>query len=162
MADIVIKGKIKDDKGVEHTIEIDLDKGEKEKGKKRRKADRVKILVNGTDFTKQIVRAKKKDKDEDGDIEIEWNSAERNGIGGFSGFADNFSLRVHCPEKSDETDEPYIIVGLTEKAREQLKKAAALGFPTLPEGAIKVKISHKDQDKMNDYFDDPELPVHVF
>ena len=162
--DIVVKGKVKDSDGKEHETEIGLKKGAKEAGKKHREPDRIRIKVDGTDYTPMIIKAKKKKKadDKEDEITVEWISSERNGIGGMSGIASEFALKVHCPEPNDDTDEPYVIIEISEKAHEQAKKAKDLGFPTLPEGRIKVKISEKDQDKLNDYFKDPDLPKKLY
>lgn len=166
--DIVVKGKIKDSDGKEHEIEIGLKKGTKDPAKKHREPDRIRIEVDGTDYTSMIIKAKKKKKPEDkekdkpDEITVEWISSERNGIGGMSGIAESFALKVHCPEPGDDTDEPYVIIEISEKAHEQAKKAKEFGFPTLPEGRIKVKISEKTQDKLNDYFKDPDLPRKLY
>jgi len=165
MADISISGKIKDKDNKDHDIVIDLDKGKKNKEKdKPREQDKIKIKLDGTDYTGQIVKAKKKkkkkdkDDDKDDDITIEWISSEENNLGGCTGVADNFSMRIHCHDAGSDKEDPYIIIELTEKAREELKKAKDFGFPELPEGQIRVKITKKEQDKLNDYFNDPELP----
>jgi len=169
--DVVVKGKVKDSDGKEHEIEIGLKKGAKEAGKKHREHDRIRIKVDGTDYTPLIIKAKGKKKkkgddkggeEKEDEITVEWITSERNNIGGMSGIADNFALKVHCPEPGDETDEPYVIIEISEKAREQAKKAKDFGFPTLPEGRLKVKITEKEQDKLNDYFKDPELPKKLF
>jgi hypothetical protein len=168
--DIVVKGKIKDSDGKEHEIEIGLKKGAKDPAKKHREPDRIRIEVDGNDYTSMIIKAKKKKSDKEksdkpekpDEITVEWISSERNGIGGMSGIAADFALKVHCPEPGDDTDEPYVIIEISEKAHEQAKKAKDFGFPTLPEGRIKVKISEKSQDKLNDYFKDPDLPRKLF
>ena len=147
--EIVVKGKIK---GKE--IEIKLKKGKK--GKKRRKKDNVKIKIGGDDFTPLIEGA-----GEDG-IELEWITAEENNIGGWTGVAPGFSLRVHCPpqESAKPGDKPYVNVEIPEKTREKWKKFAKPGsdFPEPPEGEIRVPITKEEQKDLNDYFKDPELP----
>jgi hypothetical protein len=149
--EVVVKGKIK---GKE--IEIKLKKGKKPEGKKRRKKDKIKIKVGDEDLTPLIEGA-----GEDG-IELEWITAEENNIGGWTGVAPGFSLRVHCPSAEGATagDKPYVNVEIPEKTREKWKKAAQAGgdLPPPPDGEIRVPITKEEQKDLNDYFKDRELP----
>jgi hypothetical protein len=164
MADITINGKFKDGDKTDHEIEIEVTKGEKEAGKKRRKSDKIRIKVDGNDITSAIVKGKKikKKEKEDDEIDIDWISSEENNLGGWSGFTESFGLRVHCPKEGAKDDEPYVIIELTEKAHEEAKKAKEAKLPSLPEGEIRLKITEKDQKKLNKYFEDPELPKRVY
>ena len=126
------------------------------------------IEFDGKNLTPLIAKAEKKEKDDDDKddkVRIEWIATEENNIGGWTGVAGGFALKVHCPDKDKpkKGDEPYVIVEIPEKAREQAKKyAKALGFPELPEGEIRVPITEKEQTALNDYFKDPELPKLLF
>jgi hypothetical protein len=146
--EIVVKGKIE---GKE--FEIKLKKGKK--GKKRRKKDHVKIKVGDDDLTPFIEGA-----GEDG-LEVEWITAEENNIGGWTGVASGFALRVHCPpaEGAKPGDTPYVNVEIPEKTREKWKKAAQGGvLPQPPDGEIRVPITKEQQKELNDYFKDSDLP----
>jgi hypothetical protein len=150
--EIVVKGKIKG-----KDIEIRLKKGRKPEGKKRRKKDKVKIKMGDNDLTPLIEGA-----GEDG-IDLEWITAEENNIGGWTGVAPGFSLRVHCPpaEGAKPGDKPYVNVEIPEKTREKWKKLAKTAggeLPEPPEGEIRVPITKEEQKDLNDYFKDAELP----
>jgi hypothetical protein len=145
--EIVVKGKIKG-----KDFEIKLKKGKK--GKKHRKNDKVKINVDGNDLTGVIEEGA----DDEG-LDVEWITTEKNDIGGWSGVAAGFALKVHCPKEGATGDEPYVIIEIPEKAREKWKKfGKALGLPDPPEGEVKVPITKEQQTALNDYFKDPELP----
>ena len=151
--EIVVKGKIKG-----KDFEIKLKKGKK--GKKHRKKDKVKINLDGNDITGFIEEGA----DEDG-VDVEWITAEENNIGGWTGVAGGFSLRVHCPPKDGAKpgDEPYVNVEIPEKARDKWKKfGKGLGLPDPPDGEIKVPITKEQQTALNDYFKDPDLPKKLF
>jgi hypothetical protein len=174
--EIVIKGKFKDGQGKEHDIEIDIQKGKKKKKDKHRKPDRIHIKIDGNELTPFFHQGDKKEKDGDdqddepkaGDgAEIEWITTEKNKIGGSTGVASGFALKVHCPEKDKPGDEPYIIIEVPESARKKAKKhegeeIPGIGkIPPLPE-EFRVKITEDDQTKINKYLDDPELPRRLF
>jgi len=150
--EIVVKGKLKDKE-----FEIKLKKGKK--GGKRRKKDRVKISLDDKDLSTFL------EKGGDGGVDIEWITVEENNIGGWTGVAQGFSLKVHCPpaEGAKPGDHPYVKVEISEKAREKWKAGAgALGLPEPPDGDIRVPITKEQQTALNDYLKDPELPRKIF
>lgn len=179
MPDITIEGSDpwEDSAGKKHKVKIELKKGKKPDGKKRRDNDEICITFSGekgeeeTDWTRFITK---------GDPEVkkkkfqgtDWISSEENGLGGWTGISDNFALRVHCPKKNDKgeqidpKDKPSIEIGISDEAREALKKAGgATKLPPLGkdgDGSVKIPISEADQTTLNDYFKDKELPKRLY
>lgn len=175
--EIIIEGSDpwEDGAGKKHKVKIELKKGKKDPAKKRRENDEICITLSGEkggdemDWTRFIVKGDPvvKKKSFHG---TDWISSEENDLGGWTGISDDFALRVHCPKKNDKgekidpTDKPYVEIGISEEAREALKKAG--GGTKLPplgkDGSVKIPISEADQTALNDYFKDKELPKRLF
>jgi hypothetical protein len=176
--EIIIEGSEpwKDGAGKKHKVKIKLKKGKKKDGKKRRDNDEICITFSGedggeeTDWTLFIVDGKAQVK-EIRFRDTDWISSEENDLGGWTGVSDNFALRVHCPKKDgqghqiDPADKPSVEIGISDEAREKLKKAA--GQTKLPplgkdgDGSVKIPISEANQTALNDYFKDGQLPKRL-
>lgn len=147
--EISVKGKISG-----KDFEIKLKKGKKGP-RNRRKKDRVKISFDNVELSVFMEGG-----GADG-INLEWLTAEENKIGGWTGVAPGFSLRVHCPPATGAQpgDEPYVNVQISDKTREKWQDLSqATGLPPPPKGEIRVPITKEQQTALNDYFKDGELP----
>jgi len=166
MPDITIEGSITEGDGTKHEFKLKLTKGKKDDGKKRRDHDDIDIEADGIadNILLKLIAAKIRS------ANLKWNAPEANNFGGWSGYCKEFGLQVHCKArklkngKDDPTDDPpYILIEIPEKER----AAAELAGKKLPD-PLKFKFKgtekeqHAEQDKLNDYLKDGELPQKVF
>jgi hypothetical protein len=166
MSDIIIEGSITESDGTKHEFKLKLTKGEKGDGKKRRDDDKIEVEASAlmdkgwlAVIRSFISNAK-----------LKWNAPEANNFGGWSGYCKEFGLQVHCKrrKRADGTDDPtddppYILIEIPEKQR----AAAEAAGQKIPD-PLKFKFKgndteqHAEQDKINDYFKDGELPQKVY
>lgn len=163
MPDIAIEGSITESDGTKHELKLKLTKGKKEDGKKRRDHDEIEIEASGLQdsiLLKAIALVISNAK-------LKWNAPEANNFGGWSGYCKGFGLQVHCERKKlangkdDPADDPpYILIEIPEKAHD----AAGDKLPDPLKFKFKgnEKEQHAEQDNINGYFKDGELPQKVY